>query len=87
MDHDTKKGKYIVLISCLINDLRLERIELFDTLDEAREFKKKAEAEPYITNDVFDTSVIILEIKSTNSDTALERLRKDFPKSNFMLAF
>ena len=87
MDHDTKKEKYIVLIIYLINDLHLERIELFDTIEEAREFKKKAEAEPYINHDVFDTSVNILEIKSTNSDAALARLRKDFPKSNFRLAF
>ena len=87
MSDDTKKKRYIVLISYLINDLHLERIELFDTIEEAREFKKKAEAEPYITHDVFDTTVIILEIKSTSSDAALERLRKGFPKSNFTLAF
>ena len=76
---------------CILNEYvrepEIKDLTIFDTLDEAREFKKKAEAEPYITNDVFDTSVIILEIKSTNSDTALERLRKDFPKSNFRLAF
>ena len=87
MDDDTKKKRYIVLISYLINNLHLERIELFDTIEEAREFKKKAEAEPYITHDVFDTSVNILEIKSTSSDTALKSLRKDFPKSNLTLAF
>ena len=93
MDDDTKKKKYIVLImsfnSLNINlELKCLRLELFDTIEEAREFKKKAETEPCITrNSKLDTSIDILEIKSTNSDTALERLREDFPRSNFILAY
>ena len=96
MDDDTKKKKYIVLImsfnSLNINlELKCLRLELFDTIEEAREFKKKAEELSFITyidkKYKFDTSVSILEIESTNSKTALENLRKEFPKFNLTLAF
>ena len=91
MGYGVKKKRYIVLINSFsyINK-RTEclRLELFDTIEEAREFKKKAESEPCITrNSKLDTSVSILEIKSTNSDTALKRLREEFPKSNVTLAY
>lgn len=96
MGDDTKKKRYIVLImtfnSLNINlELKCLRLELFDTIEEAREFKKKAEELPFITcidkKYNFETSVEILEIKSTNSKTALESLRKEFPKFNLTLAF
>ena len=98
MDHDTKKKRYIVLImsfNSLNSNLELElkclRLELFDAIEEAREFKKKAEELPFITcidkKYNFETSVDILEIKSTSSKTALESLSKEFPKFNLKLAF
>ena len=90
MGYGAKKKRYIVLIhSYSYVNKRTEclRLELFDTIEEAREFKKRAESEPCITrNSKLDTSVKVLEIKSTNSDTALERLREDFPMSNFAFA-
>ena len=91
MGYGAKKKRYIVLINSFsyVNK-RTEclRLELFDTIEEAKEFKKKAESEPCIArNNKWYTSVSILEIKSTNSDTALERLREGFPKSNVMLVF
>ena len=91
MGYGAKKKRYIVLIhSYSYVNKRTEclRLELFDTIEEAREFKKKAETEPCISrNSKLDTSVNIIEIKSTNSDTALKRLREEFPKSNVMLAY
>ena len=90
MGYGAKKKRYIVLIhSYSYVNKRTEclRLELFDTIEEAREFKKKAESEPCITrNSKLDTSVNILEIKSTSSDTALERLREDFPRPNITLS-
>ena len=90
MGYGAKKKRYIVLIhSFSYVNKRTEclRLELFDTIEEAREFKKKAESEPCITrNSKLDTSVNILEIKSTSSDTALERLREDFPRPNITLS-
>ena len=96
MGYGAKKKRYIVLImtfnSLNINlELKCLRLELFDTIEEAREFKKKAEELPFITHIdnkyKFDTSVSILEIESTSSKTALESLRKEFPKFNLTLAF
>lgn len=91
MGYGAKKKRYIVLIhSYSYVNKRTEclRLELFDTIEEAREFKKRAELEPCITrNSKLDTSVNILEIKSTSSDTALERLKEEFPRSNIMLSY
>jgi hypothetical protein len=94
MGYGAKKKRYIVLIhSYSYVNKRTEclRLELFDTIEEAREFKKKAEELPFITHIDkkynFETSVEILEIESTSSKTALESLRKEFPKFNLTLAF
>lgn len=90
MGYGVKKKRYLVLIwGFNYNADKMETLvlELFDNIDEAKEFAKKAENESVVNRcKDLSISIKIAEIKSTNVKSALERLRAEFPKSNLNFA-
>ena len=94
------KKKYVVIITFTHNGgFDILRVDLFDTLDEARKFATKVENDP-ILNKVQDsiltlygpylelhTNVMIIELEPTNADIALKKFRSEFPKSNLTAAY
>lgn len=86
MGYGAKKKRYLVVMYAFnyrIDEIESLRIELFDTLDQAIEFKTKAESSSeVIYNYKMSIAFKLYEIKSTNANSALERFKAEFPKSN-----